>query len=327
MSIIQSEIDLAAVPVIDFAPVVEDEIAGKRAVAKAVYAALHDIGFMYVRNAGIPAALRNRLFAAMADFFARPAADKQALAWTTSVANRGYVGPNRQTLDPNHPGDLKEALDTGWELDHTEGQRAREQVNRWPEDDPAFRETVLTFHRTALEAAHRILATLEAALNLRSGTLVNTHQHHNQTLRLLHYPPLTSLRPQPQQVRAGAHTDFGSITLLFQNGIGGLELRDRAGRWIAAPASPEAVLVNTGDLMQRWTNDQFRSTEHRVVLPEGADAARSRYSAAFFCGPDPETEIRCLPTCQSPKQPPRYAPIRAEQHLLDRLNETYGASA
>jgi isopenicillin N synthase-like dioxygenase len=317
----------SALPVIDLAPVVADEITGKRAVARAVHAALHEVGFMYVTHAGLAQATRDRFFAAMAGFFARPAPEKEALAWTTPAANRGYVGPGRQALDPNRPGDLKEAFDTGWELDATEGERARQQINRWPEDDPAFRETVLTFYRAALEAAFRVLATLEAALDLTPGSFVGTHQHHNHTLRLLHYPPLASHPPEPLQIRAGAHTDFGTLTLLFQDGLGGLELRRRDGTWIAAPSRADAILVNTGDCMQRWTNDVFRSTAHRVTLPEGDSAQRSRYAAAFFCSPDPETEIRCLPSCQGPQRPPRYEPIRADQHLLNRLNETYGAVA
>ena len=123
---------------------------------------------------------------------------------------------------------------------------------------------------------------MEAALNLTPGTFVGTHQHHNHTLRLLHYPPSRDLDVQPRQIRAGAHTDFGSITLLFQDGIDGLEVRKQQQGWMSAPSLPDTILVNTGDLMQRWTNDTFRSTAHRVVLPEGSGTERSRYSGCLF---------------------------------------------
>lgn len=312
------------VPVIDFTPLLEDEVAGKHQVASEVYDALTQVGFMYVRNAGMPQRLRDRAFQSMANFFARPSEVKEALAWTTPEANRGYVGPGRQALDPKRPGDLKEAFDTGWELDSTEGERARVQVNRWPADAPEFRETILTFYRYALQSAHRVLSTMEAALALEPNTFVGTHQHHNHTLRLLHYPPISEHTPEPRQIRAGAHTDFGSVTLLFQDGLGGLEVRERQNRWISAPAFPDAILVNTGDCMERWTNDVFRSTAHRVAMPSATEATQSRHSIAFFCSPDPETEIQCLPNCLDEGGTEKYPPIRAKQHLVNRLDQTYG---
>ena len=312
------------VPLIDFSPLLQDEVEGKRKVASEVYEALSQVGFMYVANAGMPKPLRDRTFQEMANFFARPSDDKEALAWTTPEANRGYVGPGRQALDPKRPGDLKEAFDTGWELDPSEGERAQVQVNRWPLDASEFRETVLTFYRYALQAAHRVLSTMEAALALQANTFVGTHQHHNHTLRLLHYPPISEHSPEPRQIRAGAHTDFGSVTLLFQDGLGGLEVRERQNRWISAPAFPETILVNTGDCIERWTNDVFRSTAHRVAMPEGNEATQSRYSIAFFCSPDPETEIRCLPTCLDDGNEEKYSPILARQHLINRLDQTYG---
>ena len=150
--------------------------------------------------------------------------------------------------------------------------------------------------------------------------IVNRHQTRDYTLRLLHYPPLVS-RPQLGQQRAGAHSDYGSLTLLFQDDVGGLEVQLASGQWIAAPAIANAVLVNTGDLMQRCSNDVFRSPRHRVVLP--GDQGCDRYSIAFFCQPDADASITCFPSCQSPDYPPRYAPITSGDYLLSRLQATY----
>ena len=142
-------------------------------------------------------------------------------------------------------------------------------------------------------------------------------------MRLLHYPPLPEgYTPQDGENRAGAHTDYGSITLLFQDDAGGLEVRTRAGEWLAATPIPGTVVVNTGDLMHRWTNHVFCSTPHRVNVPPQAQH-RDRFSIAFFCHPNKDAEIACIDTCASADNPARYAPISAGDHLLQRLNATY----
>ena len=137
----------------------------------------------------------------------------------------------------------------------------------------------------------------------------------------MHYPALPdSFNAQAGESRAGEHTDYGSITLLFQDTAGGLEVRTRACEWIAATPIPGTVVVNTGDLMQRWTNHVFCSTPHRVNL---RSSHRERYSIAFFCHPNHSANIRCISTCSDAENPPRYAPISAGNHLLERLNATY----
>ncbi|WNN91902.1 2OG-Fe(II) oxygenase family protein [Gloeocapsopsis dulcis] len=137
----------------------------------------------------------------------------------------------------------------------------------------------------------------------------------------MHYPRLEQ-PPKPGQVRAGAHSDYGSITLLFQDQVGGLEVQTRSSEWILAPAIPNTVVVNTGDLMQRWTNHVFCSTKHRVMIPTDERITRSRYSIAFFCHPNHDAEIACLPSC-SIENPAIYPPISAGDHLLRRLQATY----
>ncbi|MEI1373380.1 MAG: 2OG-Fe(II) oxygenase family protein [Nostoc sp.] len=128
--------------------------------------------------------------------------------------------------------------------------------------------------------------------------------------------------PKPGQVRAGEHSDYGSITLLFQDDVGGLEVQTASGEWIAAPTIPDTVIVNTGDLIQRWTNHVFCSTKHRVMIPSDNRVNQSRYSVAFFCHPNDHTEIACLESCQK-EQSPIYPPILAREYLLSRLQATY----
>ena len=139
------------------------------------------------------------------------------------------------------------------------------------------------------------------------------------TLRLLHYPP------QPRnaaagQIGAGEHTDYGDITLLLTDEVGGLEVKRRGGGWIAAPYMPGAFICNIGDCLMRWTNDVYVSTPHRVVNRGG----RERYSVAFFLDPNPDATVACLPTCVSPDRPGRYPPLTGADYLRGRLDATYG---
>ncbi|NEQ29731.1 MAG: isopenicillin N synthase family oxygenase [Leptolyngbya sp. SIO4C5] len=308
-------------PIIDFAPFLAGNAAQKAAVAQQVYQACHQIGFMYLKQLRIPSPLAARLFEQSRQFFALPLEAKQAIAWSEVTSNRGYVGLGRERLDPAQPGDLKEAFNIGRE---PTDEIADAVLNQWPDPKilPHFRATALEFYRAAIGAASDVLRAMAIALDLPETLLAEAHSQQDQTLRLLHYPPL-SAAPQTGQTRAGAHSDYGSITLLFQDDIGGLEVRTRQGEWLAAPAIAGAVLVNTGDLMERWTNHEFCSTLHRVRLPDAAARQRSRDSIAFFCQPNPDAEIACLETCQTGDRPPLYPPIKAGDYLLSKLQATY----
>ena len=139
------------------------------------------------------------------------------------------------------------------------------------------------------------------------------------TLRLLHYPPQPATA-DAGQIGAGAHTDYGDITLLHTDGVGGLEVRRCDGGWIAAPTVPGAFICNIGDCLMRWTNDVYVPTPHRVVNRAG----RERYSVAFFLDPNPDAEVACLPGCISADRPARYPPVKAADYLRERLVATYG---
>ena len=139
-------------------------------------------------------------------------------------------------------------------------------------------------------------------------------------LRLLHYPPVTK-PPSDGQLGAGIHTDYGNVTLLATDAVGGLMVQDRSGRWLDAPVIPDAFVCNIGDCLMRWSNDVYVSTPHKVVSPPGAD----RYSVAFFLDPNPDAVVACLPTCIAPDRPAKYAPISGADFLRSRLEPTYAA--
>jgi isopenicillin N synthase-like dioxygenase len=299
-----SRMSQQAIPIIDFAQ-------NAATVGQAVREAYATIGFMYAVNLLNEFEARDRVFAEAMRFFKLSQADKDRCSWTSKATNRGYIGIERENVDPSAPGDLKEAYNMGREGDPA-------YANPWPEALPAFREAMQAFYSACLRMSDRVLEIFEVGLSLPEGFLRQRHDiGESNILRVLHYPPLTDLHTViPGQLRAGAHTDSGTHTLLLQDQIGGLEVQHRDGAWIPAPSVPQAVLINSGDLLARWTNDIFCSTRHRVMLPLKAGQNRSRYSLVFFCHPNDATEIRCLDACESPEHPAKYPPIDAKAYLL-----------
>lgn len=273
--------------------------------------ALRERGFMYLLGHGIDPALVDEAFIAAREFFDRSTSYKRRFAYTDVASNFGYQGIEGERLDPARQPDLKEAFTM---------RNALAQANRtgrWP--DGAFRETALALYAASLAAAYRLMNVMAASLNLPQDFFTVRHLGENVTLRFLHYP--ANLTPASEaQLGAGAHTDYGSITLLFQDDVGGLELRDASGRWCSAPPVPGTAVINTGDLMERWTNGRFLSTLHRVRPIAGA---RDRYSIAMFVDPDTNVAVDCLPSCLRAGHPPRYPAITAGEHLRQKIAATH----
>ena len=311
------------VPVIDFTPFAEEALLESQSTAREIYQACHDIGFMYLRNMDIAQELIERVFEQSRHFFDLPIDVKNQVAWSDHYSNRGYVGIERERLDDAKPGDLKEAFNVGKELNQDEFKSDQALIiNKWPPGETAFRDTILEFYQACVEAAERVCQAFAIALGLPESYFIDRHNEQNYTLRLLHYPPV-EYAPKPEQIRAGEHSDYGSFTLLFQDEVGGLEVKTAQGTWIEASCLPGTIVVNTGDLMQRWTNHVFCSTKHRVKIPTDNRVQKSRYSIAFFCQPNFDTEISCLESCQEADRPPLYPPIASGDYLLSRLQATY----
>lgn len=314
--------EVTPIPVIDFQPFLQGSQVEKEAIAQHLRRACQQVGFFYLSQPGLPATLLGRMFEQSHQFFALPSQEKEKIAWTTSESNRGYGCTGRERLNPERPGDFKETLNIGREQT---GADAARLTNRWPSALPELRTTALDFFESCVMLSNAVLEAMAIALQLPPDFFIRRHDQQPFTLRLLHYPPVcTPLAPG--QVRAGEHSDYGTITLLFQDEVGGLEVQGQSAEsriWLPAPPQPGTVLINLGDLMERWTNHVFRSTRHRVLPPTGDRAHRSRYSIAFFCDANPDVEVACLDSCQDADNPPKYPPIRAGEYLLSRLNATY----
>ncbi len=287
--------------------------------------ACEEVGFLSVVGHGVPEEVVERAFATARRFFALPVEQKGFATLDSGVLNRGYDGFGSQKLDPAATaGDLKEVWDIGLDLpwDHplVVAGTPMHGPNPWPDDLPWFREPVEAFYAAARDLTERLLSMIAVGLGLAPDAFAGYHRTPIATMRLLHYPPATA-KTVDDQVGAGAHTDWGAITVLAQDEVGGLQVRDPdSGAWLDVVSVPGAFVVNIGDLLARWTNDRFRSTMHRVVPPP-----RDRYSVVFFMDLDHHARIEVLPSCVPEGGAPRYEPTTAGEHLLMKFRESMPA--
>lgn len=312
------ELDL---PIIDLEPLVTNAPGGIETVAADIGRAARDIGFFYVKSHGIDAALIADTFAAAHTLFAQPLNDKMALTKDFFKTNRGYVPMEGENLDPTQPSDLKEAFNIGLDLaaDDTRvlnGEPFR-AVNQWP-DLPGWRETVLAYFNAVWSLGRTMHRAIAVDVGANEDFFEDKLDAPLATLRLLHYPP------QPEgatagQIGAGTHTDYGNITILLPDAVGGLEVRRRDGTWLKAPTIEGAFVCNIGDCLMRWTNDVYVSTPHRVVNSSGLE----RYSIAFFLDPNPDARVACIPGCSDDTRPAKYAPISGADYLKFKLDASY----
>lgn len=309
------------IPIIDISPLFIGDVAGTESVAQQIGAACRGIGFFYIVGHGISKVLLENVFAASAAFFAQPSDEKQKVLYSAQSGNRGYVPMKGEALDPSKPSDLKEAFNIGFDIpaddDEIHAGVKFRAPNLWPKQHE-FRQAMLEYYTAAWGIGRALHKAFAMNLALPPTYFEDKLDRPMAVLRLLHYPP----RPEhveTGQLGAGAHTDYGCVTLLATDNVGGLEVQTRDGTWLKAPPMPEALVCNIGDCLMRWTNDIYVSTPHRVVNPKG----RERYSVAFFLDPNPDAVVACLPTCCGPDNPPRYPSIRGDDYLQSRLDATY----
>jgi len=300
-------------------------------VPREIHKACRETGFFYVANHGVPQSVIDAQFECARGFFALPLERKLALHMKRSASTAGYEPMGTQVLDSQDaaaekaPPDLKEGFFYGMELTD-EHPWARRKIrgfghNQWP-DLAGFRAQMLAYQAALRALGDRVLIMLALSLEVPEDFFAQYYDMPNTTLGLLRYAPHPAAA-KPNQLGAGAHTDWGAITLLAQDELGGLEVRNVEGDWIQAKPIPGTFVVNLGDLMQRWTNGLYRSNMHRV---RNNSATRDRYSMPFFYGPRPDSRIECLPTCTDAEHPPTFPPCTAAEHNYEMFRRSYGYS-
>lgn len=317
-----ARVETASLPIIDVADLASSDPARRAAVGKALRAACLDKGFFYCAGHGIPQGLLDAAFAETRALFDLPDAQKDALDKSNSRCNRGYETLGGQTLEPGAMPDRKEGYYIGVELPESDPRVAAGRFNRgpniWPADLPGFQPTMRAYFAALSGLGETLMRGIALSLDLPEDSFDGYCHDPLATLRLLHYPPA---RPDaPEERGAGAHTDFGGLTILMQDDNGGLQVFDAASDgWIHADPIPGTFVVNLGDMIARWTNDRYRSTLHRVINTSG----RERYSIPFFYVGNPDYEVRCISTCLDAGETPKYPAVTVEDHLQSMYRKTY----
>lgn len=307
-----------ALPIIDISSLDHSDSQHWQEAIQAIDSACRDKGFFYVTGHGIPA----EQFAAMQDmaakFFALSEQEKQQINIQHSANHRGWGQVSAEQLDPNGPKDCKETFDMALDLSPYHPQVARfPQLygpNQYPNLD-GFIQLLQQHYELTLQVGLKILKAMALALDQSEDFFSKHFSCPISVLRLIHYPP-----QQQNDNGAGAHTDYGCITLLYQDQTGGLQVQDRNQQWLDAPPVENSFVVNIGDLMQRWTNGHYKSTPHRVISPK---QQTTRFSMPFFVEPDFDTPVNTLASCLAPGEQSQYPEISAGEWILSRFADTY----
>lgn len=288
------------------------------------------VGFFQITGHGADASVIDAAWHQARDFFDLPIEAKVRSAPPWVGHPYGYLALNEETLANSLTtgalADLKETFNAGpIDADLSTVSDPDEALLRaatpWPDQPIGFRPALEAYWREMDMLAGRVMAHCARALGLDDGFFDPLIDQGASALRVINYPDQAAT-PPPGQLRAGAHTDYGTLTILRQDDApGGLEVQDGNGRWVPVPSVPDAFVVNIGDLLARWTNDRWRSTMHRVVNPPAGVSAR-RQSIAFFHNANFHCRVECLPTCSSAENPPRYAPVLAGPHLVGKFQRT-----
>ena len=278
-----------------------------------------EYGFAVIRNHGIPQDLVDKVEEMQKALFALPTETKQGYPIPGGGGARGYTPFGKEIAKDAKIFDLKEFWHIGRSLPEGHELANTMAPNVWPAELPEFKETMEAVYAAFEQAGDRVLRAIAIHLDLPEDYFVATVEDGNSVMRLLHYPPLPEDAPEGA-IRAAAHGDINTITLLMGAEEAGLELLTRKGEWKAVDVPEGALVINVGDMLERLTNGRLPSTKHRVVNPRGEAARRSRYSMPFFLHFRPDFLIEPLESCvvAGDSPPP---PITAHDFLQQRLRE------
>ncbi|WP_117234975.1 isopenicillin N synthase family dioxygenase [Vibrio maerlii] len=308
----------ANLPIIDISALANPDTTQWQDVVEAIDKACRDTGFFYVTGHGIPEQQFASVEAMASQFFALSEQEKQKINIQHSANHRGWGQVSAEQLDPNGPKDFKETFDMALDLSPYHPQVSRCPDLYGPNQYPNLEGFVSLVHQhyeLTMQVGLRILKAMAIALKQPEDFFTQSFNLPISVLRFIHYPPQESMSNG-----AGAHTDYGCITLLYQDQTGGLQVQGVDGEWVDAPPVENSFVVNIGDLMQRWTNDRYKSTAHRVTSPtQGV----TRFSMPFFVEPDFDTVVKTLDSCLALDEETRYPPITAGDWILSRFSDTY----
>lgn len=307
---------MTALPVIDMAALRADQ--GSRVIDQ-LRRAGEEWGFYYVVNHGVSDLAIARALRAAKQFFALPLTRKERIS--VDARHRGYLGFGSSQMDDAEFVDLKESFVYGVEhVVPVDGGARSELVgpNQWPPDVPEMEPAITAFFDAMITTGRELLEGIAVALGLSPAFFVSRLADPLARGSVIHYPA-ASASADTGQLGVGPHTDYGLLTLLWQDEVGGLEVQTPDGAWLDAPPVQGSLLVNTGDLLARWTNDQLRSNRHRVVSSGHSD----RYSMAVFVDPSFDVVVDPREGDVRIGESPRYEPVVTGEHVAKRFASSF----
>jgi isopenicillin N synthase-like dioxygenase len=317
-----SEILYDSVPALDLTDFTSQDPARKQRFVNDLGAAYQNIGFVAIRGHYLTGELTAQLYEAIKRFFALPDAVKQKYEIAGLAGQRGYIGKGKEHAKGRNTGDLKEFYHVGQMVEGPDPIKTEYPENVWPSELPEFQNIALEVYRRLEKTGVEMLRAIALYLQLPENYFDARVKHGNSILRPIHYYPIEDPSSVPDDaVRAAEHGDINLITLLMGASADGLQVLRRDGKWIPITALPDQLVVNVGDMLERLTNKNLKSTIHRVVNPPRHLMNTPRYSIPFFMHPRSEMSLAALPNCVDTERPKLWDDITAGEFLNERLRE------
>ncbi|MEO1513699.1 MAG: 2-oxoglutarate and iron-dependent oxygenase domain-containing protein [Bacteroidota bacterium] len=308
-----------AIPVVDLSQFVEGTPEERQAFVQQLGDAFHEIGFVGVRNHGIPKDLIEGFYGAAKSFFALEEPIKRKYEIAGLAGQRGYTSFGKEHAKQSKVADLKEFFQIGQTVEDGDAIKSEYPDNVSVNETPAFSEHGRELYKAFEKAGAELLRAIAIHLELEEDYFESKIHNGNSILRAIHYPPIQS---EPKSaIRAEMHEDINLITLLVGASAGGLQLLNKEDEWLAIMPEEDEIVINVGDMLQRLTNNYLKSTTHRVVNPPREEWHLPRLSIPFFLHPRHTMDLSCLNRCVTEETPLAYDPITAGEYLDERLRE------
>ena len=313
------------IPTIDLTALGNSDPAAQHKIATHLAEVYSTVGFAYLSNHGIADDVVQAAFGASRRFHELPMAEKMAIE--VNEHHRGYIPINTSTTTtssvaavtkPNQSASLMLMHEVPPDSDLARSGAPLAGPNQWPADLPEIKEPLQVYVEAMEQLARQLVTSVELALGVEPNTLLQHFETPTTFLRLLHYPAAQT-PPEPGFFGSAPHSDYGFITLLAQDAVGGLQVRASDCQWIDVPYRAGHLVMNTADILHRWSNGRLISTPHRVLASSGVE----RFSLPFFFDPDVRTRVAPLSSCIEPGSDPMFEPIVYGDYLMHRLQSNH----
>ncbi len=316
---VSKTIEIEKIPVIDVKPLRAGTLENAHSVALEIRKAAEEIGFFYIRNHGVPESVIKQSYSAAKDFFNLPKVVKNNVKINSN--HHGYLCFGEAKMEQAESVDLKESFVWGLDLPDEHPSVTMENPflgrNQWPVEIPEFKKSVYPFFEAGLQCGLDMMRAFALGMGLPEDSFLKATDEPIARSSIIHYPPQSEDLGE-EQFGVAPHTDYGCLTLLWQDQVGGLEVQNREGEWVTAHPIDNTLVVNVGDLLMRWTNEGFISTPHRVVNRKGQE----RYSMVIAWDPNFDTIVDPSIVCQNGALP-LYSPLSCGDYVLSRFDSSF----